>query len=104
MPGQFGGFDPHSYAFSDHDLRQIIQRTDAAKQEMKVVNSMVTAHTEALVSANQSDSGQILQQHLTTWTADFNRVVTNLDDINTKAKALLQVNRSAAANSAAAAK
>ncbi|GAB2847435.1 hypothetical protein GCM10027176_58810 [Actinoallomurus bryophytorum] len=92
--GQYGSFDPSSYHFSDQDLQQIITKTANAVTEMNTVNSTVQAHTDSLVDANRSDSGQILSTHLTTWTTDFNTCVNNLNDLNSKATALLQVNRS----------
>ncbi len=93
MPtGQFGGFDPASYHFSDADLAQIITKTSDAISEMNTVNNLVQSHTDALVDANRSDSGQILSSHLSTWTSDFNTCVNNLNDLNQKATALRQVN------------
>lgn len=94
MAGEYGNFDPTTYHFSDPDLQQIITKTQDAISEMNTVNNTVQAHTDALVDANRSDSGQILNQHLTTWTTDFNTCVNNLTDLNGKATALLQVNRS----------
>jgi hypothetical protein len=99
MPtGQYGAFDPSTYHFSDADLQQIITKTENAITEMNTVNSTVQAHTDSLVDANRSDSGQILSTHLTTWTADFQACVNNLTDLNQKATALLQVNRSTGVN------
>jgi hypothetical protein len=92
--GQYGNFDPSSYHFSDADLQQIITKTQDAINEMNTVNQTVQSHTDALVDANRSDSGQILSGHLATWNTDFHACVNNLTDINQKATALLQVNRS----------
>jgi uncharacterized alpha-E superfamily protein len=92
MAGQFGNFDPASYSFSAQDLRQIINKTNDAISEMNTVNNMVQSHTDALVDANRSDSGQILSQHLATWNADFHTCVNNLTDLNNKAQALLNIN------------
>jgi hypothetical protein len=94
MSGEFGNFDPSTYHFDDADLQQIINKTQDAISEMNTVNSTVQAHTDSLVDANRSDSGQILSSHLATWTADFHTCVNNLTDLNQKAQALLQVNRS----------
>lgn len=92
--GQYGNFDPSSYHFVDADLQQIITKTQDAINEMNTVNQTVQSHTDALVDANRSDSGQILSGHLATWNTDFHACVNNLTDINQKATALLQVNRS----------
>jgi hypothetical protein len=95
MPtGQFGDFDPSSYHFSPEDLQSIITQTGDAVSEMNTVNSIVQSHTDALVDANRSDSGQILSTHLATWTSDFHTCVNNLNDLNQKAIALRQVNTS----------
>jgi hypothetical protein len=80
------------YAFSEADLHNIVNKTQSAIDEMNTVNNIVQAHTEDLGTANQSDSGNILQQHLNTWTSDFHNVVNNLSDLNTKAQGLLKVN------------
>jgi hypothetical protein len=94
MAGQFGNFDPSSYSFTAQDLRQIINKTSDAISEMNTVNNMVQSHTDSLVDANRSDSGQILSQHLTTWNTDFHTCVNNLTELNNKAQALLQINLS----------
>jgi hypothetical protein len=60
---------------------------------MATVNNMVMSHTDSLVNANQSDSGNILSQHLTTWHSDFVKCTNNLKDINEKASRLLSTNR-----------
>jgi hypothetical protein len=91
--GQYGSFDPSTYRFSDPDLQQIINKTQDAINEMNTVNTTVQAHTDSLVDANRSDSGQILSGHLATWTTDFHTCVNNLTDLNTKAQALLRVNQ-----------
>lgn len=84
------------YSFSDANLLQIINKTQNAIDEMNRVNGLVQSHTDALVDANRSDSGQLLSQHLGTWTTDFNICVNNLHDLNQKAIGLRQVNASAA--------
>jgi hypothetical protein len=91
---QYGSFDPSSYRFVDSDLQMIITQTQDAINEMTIVNSTVQSHTDSLVDANRSDSGQILSGHLSTWTTDFHTCVNNLSDLNGKAKALLRVNQS----------
>ncbi|MDN3359673.1 hypothetical protein [Actinomadura sp. DC4] len=98
MAGQFGDFDPSSYHFSGQDLRTIINKTNDAISEMNTVNNMVQGHTDSLVDANRSDSGQILSQHLTTWNSDFHTCVSNLTELNNKAQALLQINISTSNN------
>ena len=80
------------YAFSEADLHDIVNKTQSAIDEMNSVNNIVQSHTEDLGTANQSDSGTILQQHLFTWTSDFHNTVNNLTDLNTKAQGLLKVN------------
>ncbi|MDN3359700.1 hypothetical protein [Actinomadura sp. DC4] len=92
MAGQFGAFDPSTFHFSDPDLVQIITKTQDAINEMNQLNNQVQSHTDALTSANRSDSGQLLSGHLGTWMTDFNNCVHNLDDLNHKATALRQVN------------
>jgi hypothetical protein len=92
MAGEYGAFDPSTYTFSNEDLNKIITKTQNAIDEMNTVNNLVTHHTDLLTDANRSDSGTILSSHLATWTTDFNNVVNNLNDLNGKANALLQVN------------
>lgn len=104
MAGESGNFDPSSYHFSDADLQQIINKTQDAINEMTVVNNSVQAHTESLVDANRSDSGQILSGHLTTWTSDFHTCMNNLTALNHKAQALLKVNRATNAGATGGAK
>jgi hypothetical protein len=87
-------FDPSSYHFESSALQQIITKTNDAVNEMNTVNNMVQSHTDALVDANRSDSGQILSQHLVTWNQDFHTCVSNLTDLNGKAQALLTINQS----------
>ena len=97
-------FDPSSYHFESSALRQIIQKTEEAINEMNTVNSMVQSHTDALFDANSSDSGQILTQHLGTWNADFHTCVNNLTDLNTKVQNLLAINQNADDNATGGAK
>jgi hypothetical protein len=97
--GQYGSFDPSSYRFVDTDLQAIINQTQDAITEMNTVNNTVQSHTDALVDANRSDSGQILSSHLATWTSDFNACVNNLSDLNGKAQALLRVNQNTSTES-----
>ncbi|MDN3359230.1 hypothetical protein [Actinomadura sp. DC4] len=97
-------FDPSTYHFSDADLQQIITKTSEAVNEMNTVNQTVQSHTDALVDANRSDSGQILSGHLATWNTDFHACVNNLNDLNQKATALLQVNRNTSTETTAGAK
>ena len=100
----FGNFDPATYHFSDHDLQQIITKTDNAVQEMNNLGKTVGLHTESLGAANRSDSGQILSGHLGTWQQNFYACVNNLADLNHKATALLQVNRGVNTSSASQAR
>jgi hypothetical protein len=93
MAGGFGNFDPSSYRFSDADLQQIISKTQDAVSEMHVIYNTVQAHTESLVDANRSKSGQILSNHLTTWGTDFQACVTSLSDLNHNAQGLLKIYR-----------
>jgi hypothetical protein len=104
MSGQFGDFDPSTYHFSDSDLAQIITKTQDAVNEMNQVNTQVQAHTDALVDANRSDSGQILSSHLSTWNTDFHACVNNLNDLNQKAQALRHINTSTGSGATGAAK
>jgi hypothetical protein len=92
------------YYYSAQDLRSIIQKTGDAINEMNTVNNMVQSHTDALVDANRSDSGQILSNHLATWNTDFHTCVNNLTDLNTKVQALLNVNNTTNLNTSGMAK
>jgi hypothetical protein len=92
------------YFYSAPDLRSIITKTSDAINEMNTVNNMVQSHTDALVDANRSDSGQILSQHLNTWNTDFHTCVNNLTELNNKAQALLNVNNSTNLNTSGLAK
>ena len=92
------------YYYSAPDLRSIITKTNDAISEMNTVNNMVQSHTDALVDANRSDSGQILSNHLATWNSDFHTCVNNLTELNNKAQALLNVNNSTNLNTSGLAK
>jgi L-ribulose-5-phosphate 3-epimerase UlaE len=92
------------YFYSAPDLRSIITKTNDAISEMNTVNNMVQSHTDALVDANRSDSGQILSQHLATWNSDFHTCVNNLTELNNKAQALLNINNSTNLNTTGMAK
>jgi hypothetical protein len=100
MADQSGG----AYYYESQDLRTIIDKTNNAISEMNTVNNMVQSHTDALVDANRSDSGQILSSHLATWNSDFNTCVNNLHDLNDKAQALLNINISTDSNASGQAK
>ncbi|MGI5229459.1 hypothetical protein [Actinoallomurus sp. CA-142502] len=100
MANQPGG----SYYYESQDLRNIIDKTNNAVSELNTVNSMVQSHTDALVDANRSDSGQILSSHLATWNTDFHTCVSNLNDLNQKAQALLNINLSTDSNTSGMAK
>lgn len=98
------GQPDNSYHYEAQDLRSIISKTNDAISEMNTVNNMVQSHTDSLVDANRSDSGQILSQHLTTWNADFHTCVNSLTELNNKAQALLNINISTDGNTSGMAK
>ena len=80
-------------AFSDAVLISVINGTDTAIQNMNRVSGQVGAASATLPMVNNSASGQKLRFAFDNWTADYNRVVGLLTDLNMKAKDLLRSNR-----------
>lgn len=83
------------YGMQDSHLQQIITKTQNALDAMDHLQSAVTAHSQELPVANKSDSGQIIGNHLDTWTGHHATCKANLVALNEKANALLRTNRNA---------
>jgi hypothetical protein len=80
------------FHFSDADLVRIISGTNSAIADLNRLNSQVQAHESALITANQSTSGQVMRQRLAIWTDDFNRVIGDLNELNGRVESLRQAN------------
>jgi hypothetical protein len=83
------------YGMQDSHLQQIITKTQNALDAMAQLQSAVAQHGQALPQANRSDSGQILGNHIDTWTGHHATCTQNLAALNEKASALLRTNRNA---------
>ena len=77
-----------AYGRNEAHLQQIIQPTNDSLTAMHRLTSGVSSQGQMIAQANQSQSGQILSQKVANWTADFNKVVTDLDVLNKKVLAL----------------
>ena len=77
-----------SYGLDEAQLQQIIQATQQSLTAMRQLTSRVSGNGQLIAQANRSESGRILSQKVANWTADFNKVVTDLDVLNNKVLAL----------------
>jgi hypothetical protein len=84
---------PLPYGMDDGQLRQIIQVTSEHVAQMKTLNSRVQGQAESYISANNSDSGRIMQEGLIEWTDQFNKIVGDLEQLNTKVANVRQENQ-----------
>ncbi|ASR37019.1 hypothetical protein BAY61_20815 [Prauserella marina] len=84
--------------YDDGLLTQVIGATDTALGEMQQLNSMVQGLAAQLPAVNNSTSGQKLAGLLGEWSGDYNTILTQLGELNTKAQGLLQLNRSTEAD------
>ncbi|WP_010693501.1 hypothetical protein [Saccharopolyspora spinosa] len=80
-----------TYGLKEAQLAKIIQATDDALAKMRQLNNNVSAQASALMSANQSNSGKILNDRFSVWAQDFGQIAANLSLLNAKVKALRQV-------------
>jgi hypothetical protein len=69
---------------NDAQLAAIINVTSDHVAEMKSLNARVQGQAEDYINANNSDSGRIMQEALFEWTDQFNKVVGDLEQLNTK--------------------
>jgi hypothetical protein len=72
------------YGMDDGQLLSIIHATHEAIVRMNQVNSGVQGQADTYTHTNNSDSGRTMQQRLTVWNGEFNRLVADLDRLNTK--------------------
>ncbi|MBK1787788.1 hypothetical protein [Prauserella cavernicola] len=84
--------------YDDGMLTQVISATDTALGEMQQLNSMVQGLASQLPAVNNSTSGMKLSALLGEWSGDYNKILTQLGELNTKAQGLLQLNRSTEAD------
>ena len=77
-----------AYGLNEAQLQQIIQATNDSLTAMHRLTSGVSSQGQMIAQANQSQSGQILSQKVANWTADFNKVGTDLDSLNKNVLAL----------------
>ncbi|MBB5152473.1 hypothetical protein [Saccharopolyspora phatthalungensis] len=80
-----------AYGLNAEQMTKIIRATEDALGKMRQLNNNVTTQGAALASANQSDSGRIFQDKFNIWAQDFSQISGNLQNLNEKAKALLNI-------------
>jgi hypothetical protein len=81
------------YGYEDGMLVQVISATDTALGQMRALNNQVVGMAGQLPVVNNSTSGMKLSGLLGDWSTDYNKIVTELENLNTKAQGLLTVNR-----------
>jgi hypothetical protein len=81
------------YGYEDSMLVQVISATDTALGQMRGVNNTVVSLSGQLPVVNNSTSGVKLSGLLSDWSTDYNKILTELENLNTKAQGLLTVNR-----------
>jgi hypothetical protein len=86
------------YGMNDDQLVQIINHTSNACQQIKQVESIVTAQVNPYRVANNSQSGKLVGETLDEWTSECAQIEAALDQLNQKVAAMRQVNRSAEEN------
>jgi hypothetical protein len=84
---------PLPYGMNDGQLASIINVTSDHVVQMKSLNSRVQGQAEGYISANNSDSGRIMQEALFEWTDQFNKIVGDLEQLNTKVANVRQENQ-----------
>jgi hypothetical protein len=87
------GYNSGGFHFSDADLARIVDGTHTAIGDLNRLNSQVQGHEQSLIAANRSDSGQLMSQRLQIWNDDFNKVIGDLNDLNTRVDALRRTNQ-----------
>jgi hypothetical protein len=68
----------------DGQLKGVMGATGDAIGRMHDVNKTVTSEAGAYISANNSDSGRIMQSTLTEWGDKFGKIIGDLDQLNYK--------------------
>jgi hypothetical protein len=91
------------YGMDDGHLASIINATTGAISRMNSVNGTVQDQASTYIHVNQSDSGRIMQEALTEWTDQFNRIVYDLEQLNSKVTLVRQQNLATTNHAAAAA-
>ncbi|MDA3628109.1 hypothetical protein [Saccharopolyspora oryzae] len=81
------------YGYDDGMLVKVISATETALGQMRQINGSVQGLAGQLPVVNNSTSGMKLGQLLGDWNMDFNKIVNELENLNTKAGGLLQTNR-----------
>lgn len=80
------------YGMDDAQLKNIIDATTDALGRMSGVNKTVSGEAGAYISANNSDSGRIMQSSLNDWSDRFGKITGDLDQLNYKVAKLRQNN------------
>jgi len=80
---------------TDANLVSIINATRDHADQMHTLRGNVEAQANAYISANNSESGQIMTQRLTEWTQNFHRTVGHLEQLNEKVTNVRKNNLSA---------
>ncbi|MFC4852606.1 hypothetical protein [Actinophytocola glycyrrhizae] len=81
------------YGYDDGMLLHVIGATETALGQMNQVNSAVLGISGQMPVVNNSTSGVKLAGLLGDWSSDYQKIVTQLSELNTKAQGLLQLNR-----------
>ncbi|MER6992729.1 hypothetical protein ABT337_29995 [Saccharopolyspora hirsuta] len=81
------------YGYDDGMLVQVISATDSALGQMRNLNNSVQGIGGQLPAVNNSTSGMKLARLLGDWSTDYHKIVSELENLNTKAQGLLQTNR-----------
>ncbi|RKT83061.1 hypothetical protein SAMN05421805_11778 [Saccharopolyspora antimicrobica] len=81
------------FGYDDGMLTQVISATDNALGQMRQLNNSVSGVSGQLPAVNNSTSGMKLSRLLNDWSTDYNKIVTELENLKGKATGLLQTNR-----------
>ncbi|MGW3472384.1 hypothetical protein ACWDKQ_28830 [Saccharopolyspora sp. NPDC000995] len=79
------------FGLQDPQLAGIIQATDDALAQIRVLRNGVVESSGAVYRANQSRSGKILEARFNDWASEFGQIESNLTTLNEKVKGLRQV-------------
>lgn len=90
------------YGYEDSMLVQVISATDTALGQMRALNNTVVGLSGQLPVVNNSTSGVKLAGLLGDWSTDYNKIVSELENLNGKAQGLLTVNRNVEAETGGA--
>jgi hypothetical protein len=90
------------YGYDDATLNAVITATSDSIGKMEQVNAQVLGLSSQLPQVNRSTSGTKLGGLLADWTAEYKRVVGELQALNEKANGILITNRNVETDTGAA--